>query len=153
MNSRILQKIKDRYEEDCHCFEKGTRCRINLHGLCCIVIKGEKHAQNSEKMCDCFIFDDRNTLTIHLVELKSRVSDAYDIKEKFENGLNACSRILKGIKLNEQYTPKLILAAHNYGRHTETKKLQKIQIKFNGKTHHIYLEKCGLKLVSLSSTK
>lgn len=104
-------------------------------------------------MCDCFVFDDRNTLTVHLVELKSKVSDACDIKEKFENGLNGCSRILKTISPNKQYTPKLVLAAHNYGRHPETKKLRGIQIRFNGKPYHIHLEKCGLKLASLCSAK
>ena len=104
-------------------------------------------------MCDCFIFDDRNTLTVHLVELKSKVSDACDIKEKFENGLNRCSCMLKTISPNKQYTPKLVLAAHNYGRHPETQQLRKIRIRFNGKLYHIHLEKCKLKLASLCSAK
>jgi hypothetical protein len=144
----ILQEIKDQYVDKCICSETRTRCKINLQGLNCVVLKGENLVQNSKKICDCFIFDDRETLTIHLVELKSTTSHASDIEEKFKNSLANCNRILKNIAPNRQYVPKLVIAAHTY-RHAEAKILRNILIKFNNKTLRLNLKNCGLKLSSI----
>ena len=153
IDSSMLQKIKNQYGGGRSCSEIGTGCSIDLHDLNCVVLKGEDQAQNSEKMCDCFIFDDRDTLTIHLVELKSTTSHASDIEEKFKNSLNRCNRILAMISPNKQYTPKLVLAARSY-RHIESRIPKRMVIRINNKKlYHLNLEKCGLKLSRICKTK
>lgn len=88
MDSSVLQKIRNQYGGGRSCPDLVTGRSINLHDLNCIALKGEEQAEISEKMCGCFIFDDKSTLTVHLVELKSGTSHASDIEEKFTNGLN-----------------------------------------------------------------
>lgn len=152
MVSSLLQKIKEQYGGGRSCSETGTGCNIKLLGLNCIVLKGEEQAQNYEKMCDCFIFDDRNTLTVHLVELKSKTSHASDIEEKFRNGLNGCNRILAKISPNKQHMPKLVLAACSY-RRPEKRRLKQIVLWVNNKPCRLNLERCGLELSRLCKTK
>lgn len=152
MNNNMLQAISKKYGDKCLCTEHGTGCSIKLHGLNCVVLKGEELVQNSKKICDCFIFDDRDELTIHLAELKSKQYKADDIKEKFENGLSCCGHILKNIKTDKQYDPNLILVACKH-RGIEYKILKNHPIRFNGKVYRPHLKRCGLTLSDLCGTK
>lgn len=152
MNNNVLQKISDKYGDKCRCTECGTGCSIKLHGLNCVVLKGEELVQNSKKICDCFIFDDRDKLTIHLAELKSKYYKADDIKEKFENSLSCCRHILKNINANKQYIIELVLVACAH-RHIEYRILKKRPIRFNNRSYHLHFKKCGLVLSDLYGTK
>lgn len=144
MNNNILQKIKSKYGDHRRCSERGTGCNVDLSVLNCIVLKGEELVRHSEKICDCFIFDYRNTLTVYLVELKSKNYNAQDITEKFENSLKKCLDVIKSVDSNDLYTPILILAAHKH-RSVEYRILKR-PIKFNKRTYHLRFEKCGLKI-------
>lgn len=150
MSSSILQKIENKYGGCRHCSERDTGCKVNLSNLKYIALKGEELVQHSEKICDCFIFDDRNTLTVHLVELKSKSYHASDIREKFENGLKNCLDILKAVDSNNLYRPTLILVASAH-RPVERRMVRNIPIVFNDEPYHVITKKCGLILSQLKA--
>ena len=125
MSSNTIQKIKGGYGDCRRCSEHGTGCNVHLSDLNYVALKGEELVQHSEKICDCFIFDDRSTLIIHLVELKSRRYEESDVREKFENSLKECSNMMKKVVGSDNlYTPILVLVALKH-RDVERRKLQK----------------------------
>ena len=111
----IIDRIRSQYSNiqpsNC-CKEQG--CELDLHDLNnYVVIKGEKLSQGDYKMCDCVIFDDRDTVTVTIVELKRSAFHSDAIIEKLCKGVEEALQILRKIHYRDSYHVQLILLTNH----------------------------------------
>ncbi|MGD2247085.1 MAG: hypothetical protein PVF58_01680 [Candidatus Methanofastidiosia archaeon] len=91
----IFDCIKEKYCDAIvlNCAEKG--CKIDLREIeNYIILKGEKICKN-RKICDHIIFIGNNSITIVIVEFKSKNAKSSEVEEKLYNCSNYALEILE----------------------------------------------------------
>ena len=141
----ILQKIRNKYSQaviSC-CNEK---CKIHVgdkHNF--VMLKGELLDETqSEKMCDCIVFQDNKKIAI--IELKSKSLHAGDIIKKFVNSGKKSKSIAGSFDPRGNFELTLILLAKEFKNYFAHDRLRRHKLKIDGKTHHVRFGKCGCKL-------
>ena len=130
------------------CKERG--CMLSMEDMPgCVILKGELLPErmglgSDLAVCDCFVFDARNDITVSLVELKSNDLHASQIEKKFENSLSIASRLIQENRSSAHFHLALVLVAKGYSAASK-KKLQSIRIR----KMRLLLRTCGLKLKSV----
>ena len=141
----MLQKIENEYSAaKISCCNE--RCKIRIgHKHNFVMLKGELLAQiQSEKMCDCIIFQDNRKIAI--IELKSSSLDAGKIVDKFKNSGKKSMSIAISFDRTSDFELYFILLAKNYSDYFAHDRLRRSKLKINGKTYRILFGKCGCKL-------
>ncbi len=137
----IIQDIKEKYGHavlDC-CNE---RCNIRIDtGKSFVILKGEWLVQEqSEKMCDCIVF--QNDKKIAIAELKGRSLDADKIIDKFTNSGKKSADIAKSLE-SGKFSLFMILLAKSYKNYSALTRIQRSRIKVHGEKHMVHTKKCG----------
>ena len=147
----ITERIGDEYSQAKKKTCKERKCGLSLSRIPnCVVLKGEslpEHFQSGDKqaVCDCFIFDSRDTLTVSIIELKSSSLDATQIQKKFENSRNIVKIIVQKSGCLSSFNLVLILLAKEYST-SQKKKLQSIRIGTGKTSRRVLTMNCGLAL-------
>ena len=129
-----------------HALRRGcseSSCTLRLDYLSDhIVLNGEVICED-RKMCDCIVFVVNSSVTIGVVELKSRTIHTSEVLDKLTNS----SEIALGIfeKYGSRRTKPIFLhiLLHKGLDGTERRKLGKTRIKVRGKEYGIITKPCG----------
>ena len=135
------------------CKESG--CELSMEEMHDhIILKGEKLSGllgygNTRAVCDCFVIDIRNGVTVSIIELKSADLHASQIQKKFENSLCMAKALVQENCSSIGFHLVLVLLAKKYSTSAK-KKLQAIRIGSRSMHHRVLLKKCGLALKSIN---
>lgn len=137
----MLDCIKEKYEHllESKCSDNG--CRLKDINVNCVILNGDK-ISSTEKTCDCIIIEDSNKAT--LIELKGRMQDPEDLKEKFMNSSIHTTKIIN--KCCPQVpSPEFyhVLITRRTISTIERKQLHSKKIRIDGRNYSIKYKKCG----------
>ena len=121
------------------CSDQGCKIK-NINGNY-VILDGDNLCTKN-KSCDCIIFEDPYKQRIFLIELKSRMQNIGDIKEKFKNSSQKSMEIVNGC-CSESHIPKFyhILVTKKSLRPIELRKLKSEKIRINGINYPIMYRK------------
>ncbi len=125
------------------CEERG--CKLGLGSMPAhVTLKGES-LRGDRRMCDCIVIAAHGTsLTITLVELKSKTAHAREVCEKLENGTRAALDLLHECGCSPSRLYHLALAKRWDA--SELAVVSKARLRVYGRTYGVLAKRCGASL-------
>jgi hypothetical protein len=119
------------------------RCTLRLDHLSDhIVLKGEEICED-RKMCDSIVFVVNSSVTIGIVELKSKTIHTSEVADKLANSSEIALDIFKKHGDRRTKSEFLHILLYKALDGSESRKLRDRKIKVEGREHDIIPERCG----------
>jgi len=128
-----------------------SRCTLRLDDLRpFILLKGEK-VRPQQRMCDCIVFLERDSLIMAMAELKSGTVDVSQVVEKLRNGSRAAIAIVHAASGTQRDIGACFVVLARRWHRSEHKLLthKSNRIRVEGTKHPILPRRCGTRLSGL----
>lgn len=123
------------------CSESSCTLRLD-HLSNHVVLNGEEICED-RRMCDCVVFVLDDSVTIGVVELKSRTIHTSEVLDKLTNSSEIALAIFEKYSGRRTKPIFLHILLHKGSDGTERRKLGKTRIKVRGKEYGIITKPCG----------